>query len=82
MAQTRVFQDPQEDPPSRSSQAPPRLAYKPHEVAELVGLHVHSVYQAVADGSLPAKRAGRSGRRIIISHEALQQWLAETSHEE
>lgn len=81
MPSGKVFQGPhqgQRGPSQGHDSRSPRLAYKPDEVADLVGLHVHSVYAAVRDGRLPAKHYGR---RILISHEALEQWLAEGSDE-
>ncbi len=52
--------------------APPRVAYRVSEVAELIGLSKSQVYAMVARGEIGSKRSGRS---VVVPVEALQAWL-------
>ena len=50
------------------------LVYTPRELQELLGLSRNSVYERIADGSLPSLRLGR---RLVIPRAALEAWLAQ-----
>lgn len=45
---------------------PPRLAYPPAEVAELLGLGRSKVMVMIADGEIPSVKIGRA-RRVLHS---------------
>ncbi len=49
-----------------------KLALTPEEVAQLLGLHLNSVYAMLKSGALPALRAGR---RWLISKRRFESWL-------
>ena len=48
------------------------LVYTPAQIQQLLGLSKNSVYQRIADGSLPAVRLGR---RLVIPRAALEKLL-------
>ncbi len=44
------------------------------EVAAFLGVNAKTVYVAISEGQLPARRIGR--RRVVILRDALLRWLA------
>lgn len=42
------------------------------EVAALLGLEEHTVYESAARGELPARRVGR---RVLFSRHAIDEWM-------
>jgi excisionase family DNA binding protein len=50
-----------------------RLAYRPKELPAITGLSRSFVYKLISEGTLPAVRCGRA---IVVSAEALRQYLA------
>ena len=53
------------------------LVYTAEEVKILLGISRNSVYERIADGSLPSVRLGR---RIVIPRAALEAWLAQAGN--
>ena len=53
------------------------LIYTPAQVQHLLGLSRNSVYERIADGSLPAIRFGR---RLVIPRAALEALLAQAGN--
>jgi excisionase family DNA binding protein len=51
-----------------------RLAYRPTELAALVGLSAKAVYRAIERGELRAARVA-NGSRLLITTEATESWL-------
>lgn len=49
-----------------------RRAYRPKEVAELYGLGLQTVYDALSRGDLAGRQVGRSW---VIPVEAIEDWL-------
>lgn len=47
--------------------------YSAHEVAEITGLTVQTIYRHIGDSSLRGMKVGK--RRWVISHEALVEYL-------
>lgn len=52
-----------------------RLAYRPAELAAMVGLSAKAIYRAVERGELEAARVAY-GTRLLIPTEAAEAWLA------
>lgn len=52
-----------------------RLAYRPAELAAMVGLSAKAIYRAVERGELEAARVA-NGTRLLIPAEAAEAWLA------
>ena len=52
-----------------------RLAYRPAELAAMVGLSVKAIYRAVGRGELEAARVA-NGTRLLIPAVAADEWLA------
>lgn len=50
----------------------PAIALSPHEVARLAGCGRTTVYSAIADGTLKARKLGR---RTLIHRDDLMAWL-------
>jgi excisionase family DNA binding protein len=57
--------------PSASSE---RLAYRPAELAAMVGLSAKAIYRAIARGELRAAKIA-NGSRLLIPAEAAESWL-------
>lgn len=55
-----------------------RLAYRPAELAELVGLSPKAIYRAISRGELQAAKIA-NGSRILIPAEAAAAWLMENA---
>lgn len=53
------------------------LVYTAAEVQELLGLSRNSVYERIADGTLPSIRLGR---RVVVPRAALEKLLAGAGH--
>ena len=57
-----------------------RLAYRPEEVAQLIGLSTKTIYRMAENGSLPFKQVAGAGtgerRHIVIPADALKKWLS------
>lgn len=53
-----------------------RLAYKPAEVAEMLGLTVRTIYRMIHDEELPYIHRGQ----YLIPAKALEDWIAENTH--
>jgi len=51
-----------------------KLTLRPVEVAETLGLSRSRVYELIHSGEMPAIRVGTS---ILVSVEALRQWIAD-----
>lgn len=51
-----------------------RLAYRPAELAGLVGLSAKAIYRAIARGELRAAKIA-NGSRLLIPADAAEQWL-------
>lgn len=51
-----------------------RLAYRPAELAAMVGLSVKAVYRAIERGELGAAKVA-NGSRLLIPTEAAEAWL-------
>lgn len=47
------------------------------ELADMLGLHVQSVYAGARAGEIPCRRIGR---RYVFVRAAIEAWLGETSH--
>lgn len=54
-----------------------RLAYRPAELAGLVGLSCKAIYRAIERGELRAARVA-AGSRLLIPVEEAEAWLAES----
>ena len=52
-----------------------RLAYRPVELAAMVGLSTKAIYRAVERGELAAAKVA-NGTRLLIPAEAADDWLA------
>jgi excisionase family DNA binding protein len=52
-----------------------RLAYRPAELAAMVGLSTKAIYRAVERGELEAAKVA-NGTRLLIPAEAAEAWLA------
>jgi excisionase family DNA binding protein len=50
-----------------------RLALRPAEVAEAIGIARTRVYELIHSGELPAFRVGNS---ILVSVDAIKEWMA------
>jgi excisionase family DNA binding protein len=57
-----------------------RLAYRPAELAELVGLSTKAIYRAIDRGELEAARVA-NGSRLLIPSAAADRWLAADTDE-
>jgi excisionase family DNA binding protein len=55
--------------------SPERLTYRPREIAELTGLSLQSVYDAIKRGELKAVRVGQ--RSLVIPRAALAEFVSE-----
>ena len=51
-----------------------RLAYRPKELAELVGMSVKSIYRAIERGELKAARVS-NGTRLLVLAPSARAWL-------
>ena len=52
--------------------ATPRAAYRPADVAEMLGMSVDKVYELVRSGDIPHRRLGR---KIVIPAKRFFEWL-------
>lgn len=52
-----------------------RLAYRPREIAAMVGLSPRAIYRAIARGELSASRVAR-GTRLLVPAVAAEEWLS------
>jgi len=59
--------------------APERLAYKPKELAKMLGLAQGTIYELIAQRALESVTVGR---RIIVPAEAIRRFLAGDNHGE
>ena len=57
-----------------SSESDERLAYRPAELAAMVGLSAKAIYRAIARGELRAAKIA-NGSRLLIPAEAAESWL-------
>jgi excisionase family DNA binding protein len=57
--------------PSASNE---RLAYRPAELAAMVGLSAKAIYRAIARGELRAAKVA-NGSRLLIPAESAESWL-------
>jgi excisionase family DNA binding protein len=65
--------------PTQNPQSPPdRLAYRPAELAALVGLSAKAIYRAIDRGELRATKVA-NGSRLLIPARAAIDWLGENS---
>lgn len=46
-------------------------------VADLLGVHVQTVYTAAREGQIPCRRVGR---RFVFVREVVERWLCESNH--
>jgi excisionase family DNA binding protein len=60
--------------PQIHSLAGERLAYRPAELAALVGLSAKAIYRAIGRGELRAARIA-NGSRLLIPAEEAERWL-------
>lgn len=60
--------------PQVGSFAGKRLAYRPAELAALVGLSAKAIYRAIGRGELRAARVA-NGSRLLIPAEEAESWL-------
>lgn len=51
-----------------------KLSYSPNEVPEVTGIGRTTVYAEIAEGRL---RARKIGRRTVVLHDDLVEWLSE-----
>jgi excisionase family DNA binding protein len=51
-----------------------RLAYRPAELAAMVGLSAKAIYRAIARGELRAAKVA-NGSRLLIPADAAEHWL-------
>ncbi len=58
----------------QAQKAPARAAYRPQEVAEMIGVSVPLIYGEIRSGNLRAIRINNS---IIVPMTAMEKWLAE-----
>lgn len=63
--------------PGGRDPSPQRLAYRPAELASLVGLSCKAIYRAIERGELRAARVANGSRLLIPVGEA-EAWLAES----
>lgn len=49
------------------------IAWRPSQVAELLGVSIGLIRRMIREGSLPCRRIGRA---VVIRDEDLQAWLA------
>jgi excisionase family DNA binding protein len=61
-----------------NSTRPNRLAYRPAELAAMVGLSTKAIYRAVERGELEAARVA-NGTRLLIRAESAESWLVRNS---
>jgi excisionase family DNA binding protein len=61
-----------------NSTRPNRLAYRPAELAAMVGLSTKAIYRAVGRGELEAARVA-NGTRLLIRAESAESWLVRNS---
>lgn len=59
----------------KAARQPPRIAWRPREIADMTGLAKDAVYAAIRDGDLAAKQIGRG---YVVADTELQRWLADT----
>ena len=55
-----------------------RLAYRPAELAAMVGLSAKAIYRAIGRGELHAAKIA-NGSRLLIPAEAAEEWLVENA---
>jgi excisionase family DNA binding protein len=55
-----------------------RLAYRPRELAAMVGLSAKAIYRAIERGELRAARVA-NGSRLLITADAADSWLRTTA---
>lgn len=55
-----------------------RLAYRPAELAAMVGLSAKAIYRAIGRGELHAAKIA-NGSRLLIPAEAAEAWLLENA---
>ena len=55
-----------------------RLAYRPSELAAMVGLSAKAIYRAIGRGELHAAKIA-NGSRLLIPAEAAEEWLLENA---
>jgi excisionase family DNA binding protein len=63
---------------SNGTARPNRLAYRPAELAAMVGLSTKAIYRAVERGELAAARVA-NGTRLLIRAESAEAWLVRNS---
>ena len=61
-----------------TSSAEQRLAYRPAELAAMVGLSAKAIYRAIGRGELHAAKIA-NGSRLLIPAEAAEEWLVENA---
>ncbi len=62
-----------------TQEAKPNRMFKAREVAELLNVSAHSVYEMCNDGRLPYMRIGKTGNRNIrIAQSDLENFLTES----
>jgi excisionase family DNA binding protein len=59
---------------TRTSASTERLAYRPAELAAMVGLSAKAIYRAIDRGELRAAKVA-NGSRLLIPAEAAESWL-------
>ena len=67
-----------DDVKSLYSSSPERLAYRPAELAAMVGLSAKAIYRAIGRGELHAAKIA-NGSRLLIPAEAAEEWLVENA---
>jgi excisionase family DNA binding protein len=60
------------------SSSPERIAYRPSELAAMVGLSAKAIYRAIDRGELGAAKVA-NGSRLLIPKEAAENWLLANS---
>jgi excisionase family DNA binding protein len=64
--------------PQAGSAAGERLAYRPAELAAMVGLSAKAIYRAIWRGELQAAKIA-NGSRLLIPAEAAEAWLLDNA---
>lgn len=64
--------------PPASGAAVERLAYRPAELAAMVGLSAKAIYRAIWRGELQAAKIA-NGSRLLIPAQAAEAWLLENA---
>lgn len=58
-----------------------RLAYRPQEVARILGLGTETTYRLIRSGEIPSFRSPGTGRAVLVRRSDLLRWLGEAPSE-